>query len=206
MRRFQVMLAIALCCSTTVRVSAQSRSQTEPQVAITISAAKKVSFVGEPIRLIVRMSNVGESPALIANNISTAESSNCGGYAHVVVSVKDSHGRSCPAMRLIADCFEPAKPSNGKAAEKLLGSWALLYPHNSMLFEISIDRNMFAALAKPGVYSISAIYSSKDVLTGGEDLGLSKESLNSLPYASWSGKTHTNTVSFTVANPPKRAP
>ena len=200
------MLMIALGCVTTVSASAQSGLQRDAQISITISASKKVYFVGKPILLIVRVLNVGESPALIANNISTAQSSNCGGYARLVVSVKDSHGRSSPGMRMIADCLGPVKPSDDKAAEKLLGSWALLYPHNSMLFEILIDRDMFTALAKPGVYSISAIYSSKDVLTGGEDLGLSKELLNSLPYASWGGKTDTNTISFTVADPSKRAP
>lgn len=67
-----------------------------------------------------------------------------------------------------------------------------------MLFDIPIDNFMFQFLSKPGTYTLSAIYSSKSVLTGGEDLGLSRTLLNSLPYTSWSGKISTNEISLTV--------
>jgi hypothetical protein len=46
---------------------------------------------------------------------------------------------------MIADCA-PATPSDENTASKLLGSFLFLGPDTSLLFDFSIDKNLFGSL------------------------------------------------------------
>lgn len=123
--------------------------------------------------------------------------------AYLEFELTDTKGRTSPSMKMIAD-YPPVQQSDDNAAAKLLGSWTLLYPHTSLLFDIPIDKSLFKFLGKPGQYRLSATYASNGISYGRNSLGLSEKLLNSLPYPSWHGKVSTNEISLTVVSPNKK--
>jgi hypothetical protein len=102
-------------------------------------------------------------------------------------------------VMMIAD-YAPVTPSDENAAAKLLGSFALLHPGTSLLFDFSIDKTLFEFLGKPGKYKLSATYAAKGISYGREDLGLSDAVLGALTYPTWSGKISTNEVFLNVVS------
>jgi hypothetical protein len=176
----------------------QTNSPPSPEIAVHISMPKRVVTVGAVIHIEVRVSNSGDAATLVANTVSMAS----GGMAYLDFELTDAQGRVSPGFNLIAD-YPPIKPSDDNAATKLLGSWTLLYPHTSLLFDIPIDESIFKFLGKPGHYRLSATYASNGISYGRNGLGLSKEFLNSLPYPSWRGKVSTNEISLTVESTSK---
>jgi hypothetical protein len=155
--------------------------------------------VGELLHVEVRVSNTGETAVLVPNTISIAT----GGMAFLKFELRDSKGRVSPGMVLIADDIAPITQSDENAAAKLLGSFTLLYPKTSLLFDVPIGQSMYDFLGKSGEYVLSATYASNGVSFGRNGLGLSKALLSSLPYRSWTGKVATNEISFSVVSATK---
>jgi hypothetical protein len=176
----------------------QTNSLRRPAIEVRISALERTVTVGKVIHVEVRVSNTGDAPTLVPNTVSTAS----GGFAYLELELTDAHGHSSGGTVMIAD-YAPVEQSDDNAAAKLLGSWTLLYPQTSLLFDIPIDKATFTFLGKPGKYTLSAAYASNGILYGRNTLGLSKELLNSLPYSSWHGKVSTNGISLTVVPPNK---
>jgi hypothetical protein len=196
-------ITLAIACALAIAppsAFSQTTDPPQPRVKFRISAPRKTIFVNEPAHIELRVSNIGSVSTLIANRVSTAYSGTSDGAAHVQLTLTDSHGHKSPAMAMISDNFGITKPSDDQANSILLGSWALLYPGTSMVFDIPIGAYMFKFLSKPGSYKLTAAYSSKSVFTGGLDLGLSKNLLDALPYASWSGKISTNEIPLIVVS------
>jgi hypothetical protein len=179
-------------------VLGQTNSPRSSEIAVHISVPKRTVTVGAPIHIEVRVSNSGDAPTLIPNTVSMAS----GGLAYLELELADAQGRVSPGMTLIAD-YPPGKRSDENTVAKLLGSWTLLYPRTSFLFDIPIDGSFFKFLGKPGEYTLSATYASGGITYGHNSLGLSKELLSSLPYSSWKGKVSTNEISLTVVPPNK---
>ena len=176
----------------------QTNSPARPAIEVHISMPKRTVTVGQVVHVEVRVSNTGDAPTLVPNTVSTAS----GGFAYLELELTDAHGHSSGGTVMIAD-YPPVEQSDGNAAAKLLGSWTLLYPQTSLLFDIPIDKATFTFLGKPGKYTLSAAYASNGILYGRNTLGLSKELLSSLPYSSWHGKVSTNEISLTIVPPNK---
>jgi hypothetical protein len=176
----------------------QMNNPRRPAIEVHISVAKRAVTVGEVIHVEVRVSNTGDAPTLVPNTVSTAS----GGFAYLELELTDAHGHSSGGTVMIAD-YAPVEQSDDNAAAKLLGSWTLLYPQTSLLFDIPMDKTNFTFLGKPGEYTLFATYASNGILYGRNTLGLSKELLSSLPYSSWHGKVSTNEISLTVVPPNK---
>ncbi|MGB8493536.1 MAG: hypothetical protein WCE53_03970 [Candidatus Acidiferrum sp.] len=154
------------------------------------------------IHVEVRVSNNGEAATLVPNTVSIAS----GGRATAFLEFELTDAKGCisPGMRLILDDLEPITPSDENAAAKLLGSWTLLHPRTSLLFDIPLGQRMYTFLGKPGKYTLSATYASNDISYWHNRLGLSDDVLNSLPYKSWSGKVTANEITLTVVSPNKK--
>jgi hypothetical protein len=200
MRIRKIIYVLTAVCGTAVTPSSsfgQSDTPRKAQIAVHISSSKKTVKVGESIHVEVLVSNNADAPILIANSVGTIT----GALARVQFELTDSHGHiSPPVMTMIADDFEPTKPSDDDAATKLLCSWTVLYPHTSMLFDVPIEGFMFKFLSRPGRYTLSATYASNGILYGRNSLGLSNKLLTSLPYTSWTGKVSTNEIPVTLVS------
>ena len=173
---------------------AQTTTAPTPEINVRLSAPQSTMTAGTPIHVEVRVLNSGSTPTLVANRVSPAG----GGTAFMEFKLIDTQGRVSPATRMIADCFGPIKVSDENASAKLLGSWAVLYPRTSLLFDIALDQSLLAFLGKPGKYKLSATYVSSGISYGRGGLGLSADLLNSLPFPCWSGRLSTNEITLTV--------
>lgn len=178
---------------------AQTKTEPRSEISVRISAPKRTVTVGTVIQIEVRVANSGDEAVLVPNYVSTAS----GGLAYLEFELTDARGRVSPSMKMIAE-YPPVKQSDDDAATKLLGSWTLLHPHTSLLFNAPIGKDLFTFLDKSGQYRLSATYASNGILYGRNGLGLSKELLTSLPYLSWQGKVATNEISLVLVSPNKR--
>lgn len=172
----------------------QADESSKSQISAQITVPRTTLNVGEDIRVEVHVLNKGEAPILIANSVSTET----GSAARIEFDLEDSHGRSSPPVFTMIRDFPPVKPSDGEAAVELLSSWTLLYPHTSMTFDVPIHKHMFPFLSQPGQYKLSAAYASNGILWASQNLGLSTNLLNSLPYKFWTGNISTNEITLTV--------
>jgi hypothetical protein len=173
----------------------QIKEHQSSQIVVRMSLAKRSFHVGEPIVIDVRISNVGETPIIVGNDVSTVS----GTVSRLEFKLRDIRGRLSPSTQWISDNFG-SRPSNDGVASKLLASFLLLRPGNSLIASTAIDASLFTFLSKPGTYKLSATYAS-----GGleypplyQRLGLTDEAIKSLPYSSWTGKVSLNSVSFDV--------
>jgi hypothetical protein len=173
----------------------QAEDTQRPQIAVRMSVLKRSFHVGEPVLIDVRVSNVGKEPVIVGNDVSVVS----GAVSRLEFKLRDIHGHLSPSTQMISDNFG-SRPTNDDIATKLLASFVLLRPGNSLVVRTAVDSVLFALLSKPGTYQLSATYAS-----GGLEyppmyhrLGLTDEAVKSLPYRSWTGKVSMNTVSFEV--------
>jgi hypothetical protein len=173
----------------------QAEDTQRPQIAVRMSLTKRLFHVGEPVAIDVHVSNVGKAPVIVGNDVSVVS----GAVSRLEFKLRDIHGHLSPATQMISDNFG-SRPTNDDIATKLLASFVVLRPGNSLVVRATVDSVLFALLSKPGSYQLSATYAS-----GGLEyppvyhrLGLTDEAVKSLPYRSWTGKVSTNTVSFDV--------
>jgi hypothetical protein len=171
----------------------QPEATANAPIRVHLSTLKKVFAVGEPIRVELRVTNSGDVPVLIANRVSPSS----GEPAVVQFEVTDAHGRSSPVTSWIVD-RGPTELSDEDAAAKLLGSWVLLYPRTSMVFEVPVSAAVFQFLSTPGSYTLSGRYASNGIRYAGNSDGISGKRLDSLPYESWSGNVSMNEISLTI--------
>jgi hypothetical protein len=160
-----------------------------------LALAKRLFHVREPIVIDVCVSNVGKTPVIVGNDASVGN----GTVSQLEFRLRDIHGHLSPAGQMFADYFGPP-PSNDDTASKLLKSFVLLRPGNSLIVKTAIDAGLLTFLGKPGKYRLSATYTSGGLVYPPTyyRLGLTDDAIKSLPYASWWGKVSTNTVSFEV--------
>jgi len=198
MRIHQSVLLLSTICSLSIASSAAvaQTDRTPSPISVHISTPKRTTTVRTTIHVEVRVANSGDAAMLVPNTVSTAS----GGTAYLEFELSDTKGHISPRINLIADNFMPVQPSDDNAAAKLLGSWTLLYPHTSLLFDIPIGEAFFKFLQKPGHYRLDATYASNGISYGRNSLGLSEKLLSSLPYPSWRGKVSTNNISLIVVS------
>jgi hypothetical protein len=187
---------ILVISGASLAVLAQSHGAAN-SISVHIFARQKRVPVGGIIRLEVRVTNDGEAAMLVPNTVSIAS----GSPAYLELELTDGKGRTSPRVNLIADYFLlPGQQSDDNAAARILGSWTLLYPHTSLLFEMPIDKGFFKFMEQPGNYRLSGNYASNGI----SRLHFSEKFLTSLPYPSWEGKVPTNEIFLTVVSVTKK--
>jgi hypothetical protein len=180
----------------------QTNNSPRSEIAVRISVPKRTVTIGDVLHVEVRVSNNGEAATLVPNTVLTVRGGRA--TAFLEFELTDMKGRVSRDMSaIVVEDLEPIVPSDEHAAAKLVGSWTLLHPGTSLLFDIPIDQSMYAFLGKPGKYTLSATYASNGISYWHNRLGLSDDLLNSLPYKSWSGKVSTNEIALTVVSPNK---
>jgi hypothetical protein len=175
---------------------AQSRSTASP-ISVHLSTRQRTVPVGGTIRLEVRVTNDGDTAMLVPNTVSISS----GSPGYLELELTDAKGHTSPRLNLIADYFIlPGQQSDDDATARILGSWTLLYPHTSLLFDMPIDKGFFKFLERPGNYTLSGNYASNGI----SRLDFSEKFLTSLPYSSWEGKVPTNEIFLTVVSLTKK--
>jgi hypothetical protein len=201
--RSQIYFCAALVMLTGLCATSSGQTQTArgPKVFVHLSVPNRAFRAGDVIHVQLRVSNKGDEPILVANAVSMAR----GGVSRIELKLTDVRGKVSPSLEMIAD-YAPVTLSDNNAASKLLGSFVLLRPRTSLLFDFTIDKDVFEFLGKPGNYKLSATYASNGISYGHDVLGLSEAVLKALPYPSWSGKMSTNEVFLNIvsASKPKK--
>jgi hypothetical protein len=197
----EMLLAFIGLCGTSSTSYAQVQNDARPKISVHLSVPNRAFTAGEEIHAELRVSNRGDAPILVANNVSMVN----GGVSRLDLKLTDVRGNISPGTNWIAD-YAPVVQSDENAASKLLSSFVLLHPHTTLLFDFTIDESLFEFLGRAGRYKLSASYASKGISYGHDDLGLSDALLKALPYPSWSGKISTNEVFLNVvsANKPRK--
>jgi hypothetical protein len=193
-----ILLAFVGLCEPASTSYAQIQNGSGPRISVHLSLPNRAFNAGEKIRAELRVSNRGDGPILIANNIAMVN----GQASRLDLKLTDVHGNISPGTNWIAD-YAPIVQSDENAASKLLGSFVLLHAHTSLIFDFTIDKSLFEFLGRAGRYKLSASYASKGISYGHDDLGLSDALLSALPYPSWSGKIWTNEVFLNVVSADK---
>jgi len=163
-----------------------------PSITVQLIVPKKTFKLGESVPVTVYITNVGKTPVLIQNLLSTSHNS----PSHIVFSLTDSNRRRSPSLELIGDRFSPRVEVSPAAA--LLRSWLLLWPKCSFTSEIRLDSELFTFLGKTGKYELSGTYFSSGLQypSAYREIGLTEQDIQSLPFQSWTGHISTNAVNF----------
>ena len=189
------LLAFVGVCEPSWTSYAQIQNDSGPKISVHLSLPNRAFTVGAQIRAQLRVSNRGEAPILVANNVYMVS----GQASRLDLKLTDVHGNISPGTYWIAD-YAPVVQSDENAALKLLGSFVLLHPHASLLFDFTIDKTLLEFWGKAGRYKLSASYASKGISYGHDGLGISDALLSALPYPSWSGSISTNEVFLNVVS------
>ena len=170
---------------------------TEPQISVRLTIPKRTFTVRESVTVRIHISNVGNKPVIVGN-LPSLSSMSRNAPSRIQLELRDKHGRSSPSVEFTDDKFSPRVEASPAIA--LLRSWLLLYPECSLVVDVSLDRELFAFLGKPGKYTLSGTYLSSGLLypSAYRDVGLTEEDVHSLPFQSWSGRISTNTLNFEI--------
>ncbi len=193
---------IALACLTIPVVAVTDASvvagqNTTDGLVVRISLAKRTFSKNESIKVSVRISNHGDEPIAIGNFIST----NVGDpVSHIEFQLRDLKGHIFPYSAVNEGMVPPDRETIRAIA--VMKSWMLLSPGHSVSRVLSLDPGEFKNLKAPGTYVLSAIYFSPGLSSPGayHGLGLGEEELKDLPFACWSGRISTNTITFQIVS------
>jgi hypothetical protein len=188
-------ICILLSISTCAAQSAESLKDESPRIAVSLTLPKSTFAVGESIPAKIEISNTGDVPVLIANQIFMSTTT----YpSHIEFEMKDDRRHAIPATLLSLDSFgQEVESSPGIALLKWL---QLLSPGYSLTKVFMLDKRLFRTLSKPGQYTLSASYSSNSLIYPPlrDKIGLTEADVKSIPFEAWTGKTRTNEVSFRI--------
>jgi len=188
------LLLIVLATSCVTAAQGGTAGDTAPQISVHLTIPQRAFSVGEPVMVKIYIENVGNKPVLVANFVSVSRNPN----SHIEFKLRDTHGRMSPSLEAIADNFSSSVATS--PANALLGSWLLLKPGYSLAVGVTLDKDLFEFLGKPGKYRLSAGYSSSGLLYPPvyRAIGLTDEEVQSVPFQSWSGNISTNTLNLEI--------
>lgn len=188
------LLFIVLAVSCVAAAQGSAAGNTAPQISVHLTIPQRAFSVGEPVMVRILIENVGDKPVLVANFVSAIRNPN----SYIEFKLRDTHGRMSPSLEAIADNFSSSVASS--PANALLGSWLLLKPGYSLAVGMTLDKELFEFLGKPGKYRLSANYSSNGLLYPPvyRALGLTDKEVQSVPFQSWNGNISTNTLNLEI--------
>jgi len=188
------LLLIVLATSCITAAQGDGAGKTAPQISVHLTIPKGAYSVGEPVTVKTYIENVGNKPVLLANFVSMIRNTN----SHIEFRLRDTHGHMSPSLEATADNFSSSVAAS--PANALLGSWLLLKPGYSLVVDVTLDKDLFEFLGKPGKYRLSANYSSNGLLYPPvyRAIGLTDEEAQSVPFQSWSGNISTNTLNLEI--------
>ena len=188
------LLLVVLAIPRVIAAQGDGAGNTAPQISVHLTSSKRIFSVAEPIAIKIRIENVGDKPVLIANFVSIIRNMD----SHIEFGLRDTHGRMSPSLEANADNFSSSAAAN--PANALLGSWLLLKPGYSLAVDVTLGKDLFEFLGKPGKYRLSATYSSNGLLYPPvyRAIGLTDEEVQSVPFQSWKGKISTNTLNLEI--------
>lgn len=190
-------LVVALTIPVLGQLPGQSilpRSSTE--ISLRLSVTKASFVVGDSVAVVITLQNGGGAPLVVSNRMNTSSNNREG---RVSFEVTDSAGRRESAQKQwIADNLSayPKEPD----WRLLLGNWLILYPHDSFSTELSLDQDTFTSLGKPGVYTVTATYSSAGFSypENYRRLGLTDQDAASEKTKAWAGSVRSNSIGVTL--------
>ncbi len=188
------LLLIVLATSCVAAAQGDGAGNTAPQISVYLTIPKGTFSVGKPVIVKIHIENVGNKPVLVANFVSMSRNTN----SHIEFRLKDTHGRMSSSLEAIADNFSSSVAAS--PANALLGSWLLLKPGYSLAVDVTLDKDLFEFLGKPGKYRLSANYSSDGLLypPAYRAIGLTDKDVQSVPFQSWNGNISTNTLNLEI--------
>jgi hypothetical protein len=171
----------------------------DSEISIKIRPVKTEVRSGSSLDLRVEIVNQSEHDLLIYRNPGDQSSS----PVAISFEIKNSLGAYEPREEQAGDCVMKSDPDSLPLA--VLKRWITIPPKSSLVFNVSLGPSTF--LARPGQYTVVAHY---------ESIGLREESwthcvkvtsseLEKLPFKAFEGKLESNSVTFTVVSPHKKA-
>ena len=182
--------------------SAGNSRNESTRIAVKLSLSKKSFTVGEPIPAKVEISNTGDVPVLIANEVVMSTSTS---PSLIKFEMKDDRGRAVPASFHTRETFgQTVEPNPAIAFLKWL---LLLNPGYSLSTIFMIDSELFETMDKPGTYTLSALYTSNGLAYPPvlAVIGVTENDVKSLPFVTWTGNIRTNELTFKITSTRSRA-
>lgn len=188
---------VILAASFTASGQENPTRNTKPQISVRLTIPQRTFTVGESLKVGIHISNVGSKPVLVGN-LPSFFSMSSDTPSRIQFELRDNYGRSSPSVKFTDDRFSPSVEASPAIA--LLRYWLLLYPGHSLVVDVTLDKDLFEFLGKPGKYRLSANYSSNGLLYPPvyRAIGLTDEEVQSVPFQSWSGNISANTLNLEI--------
>jgi hypothetical protein len=179
----------------------QNEVASKEPIKVHIALNRTNFHLGEPIELMLEISNVGQEPLIIANSVSLFGNDD----AFLEIELRRKKKLQEQRFGFAADCFQLPEKNPKPPSEILLKSFLVLRPGTSYAQRLPLydDLNALEHGLKPGSYSLKTYYSSSGLhspsMCGTQ--GLTEDDVESLPFRTWRGKVSTNEISFTILPP-----
>ena len=178
--------------------SGQENVVPKRQLEVHIALNRAEFHLGEPIELKLEITNVGQEPLLIPDNVSLFGDAD----AFLELELHGKKGLVLPRMGWASDCFPTPEKESKAPSEILLGTFLLLRPGTSYVQRLTIHERLRALQyeLKPGYHTLRTYYSSDGLLVPSMcgTQGVTANDIKALPFRTWHGKVGTNKVSFRI--------